>query len=200
MKYLVNKILKRKLLSLMFFIVLISLIFSFIFINILSNDNKDIIRISVNNFMNSIYTNKIVYKDIFFKGFTTNLILYLFIWFLGISIIGIPILLIILFISTFITSFTFLSIIYTFKVYGILLGSIYIIPHLLNFFFYFILIYYSLSFSKTLFNYFFRKKECNRRVLVRRYVKLLLFSFIFIFFTSIIETFFVPFLIKLIKL
>ena len=200
MKYLVNKILKRKLLSLMFFIVLISLIFSFIFINILSNDIKDIIRISVNNFMNSIYTNKIVYKDIFFKGFTTNLILYLFIWFLGISIIGIPILLIILFISTFITSFTFLSIIYTFKVYGILLGSIYIIPHLLNFFFYFILIYYSLSFSKTLFNYFFRKKECNRRVLVRRYVKLLLFSFIFIFFTSIIETFFVPFLIKLIKL
>ena len=200
MKYLVNKILKRKLLSLMFFIVLISLIFSFIFINILSNDNKDIIRISVNNFMNSIYTNKIVYKDIFFKGFTTNLILYLFIWFLGISIIGIPILLIILFISTFITSFTFLSIIYTFKVYGILLGSIYIIPHLLNFFFYFILIYYSLSFSKTLFNYFFRKKECNRRVLVRRYVKLLLFSFIFIFFTSIIETFFVPFLIKFIKL
>ena len=200
MKYLVNKILKRKLLSLMFFIVLISLIFSFIFINILSNDNKDIIRISVNNYMNSIYTNKIVYKDIFFKGFTTNLILYLFIWFLGISIIGIPILLIILFISTFITSFTFLSIIYTFKVYGILLGSIYIIPHLLNFFFYFILIYYSLSFSKTLFNYFFRKKECNRRVLVRRYVKLLLFSFIFIFFTSIIETFFVPFLIKLIKL
>lgn len=200
MKYLVNKILKRKLLSLMFFIVLISLIFSFIFINILSNDNKDIIRISVNNFMNSIYTNKIVYKDIFFKGFTTNLILYLFIWFLGISIIGIPILLIILFISTFITSFTFFSIIYTFKVYGILLGSIYIIPHLLNFFFYFILIYYSLSFSKTLFNYFFRKKECNRRVLVRRYVKLLLFSFIFIFFTSIIETFFVPFLIKLIKL
>lgn len=200
MKYLVNKILKRKLLSLMFFIVLISLIFSFIFINILSNDNKDIIRISVNNFMNSIYTNKIIYKDIFFKGFTTNLILYLFIWFLGISIIGIPILLIILFISTFITSFTFFSIIYTFKVYGILLGSIYIIPHLLNFFFYFILIYYSLSFSKTLFNYFFRKKECNRRVLVRRYVKLLLFSFIFIFFTSIIETFFVPFLIKLIKL
>ena len=200
MKYLVNKILKRKLLSLMFFIVLISLIFSFIFINILSNDNKDIIRISVNNFMNSIYTNKIIYKDIFFKGFTTNLILYLFIWFLGISIIGIPILLIILFISTFITSFTFFSIIYTFKVYGILLGSIYIIPHLLNFFFYFILIYYSLSFSKTLFNYFFRKKECNRIVLVRRYVKLLLFSFIFIFFTSIIETFFVPFLIKLIKL
>ena len=200
MKYLVNKILKRKLLSLMFFIVLISLIFSFIFINILSNDNKDIIRISVNNFMNSIYTNKIIYKDIFFKGFTTNLILYLFIWFLGISIIGIPILLIILFISTFITSFTFFSIIYTFKVYGILLGSIYIIPHLLNFFFYFILIYYSLSFSKTLFNYFFRKKECNRSVLVRRYVKLLLFSFIFIFFTSIIETFFVPFLIKLIKL
>lgn len=200
MKYLINKICKRKLFSLMLFIVLISLLLSIIYISILSNDNKEMISISVNEFMNSIYNNKIIYKDIFLKGFISNLVLYLFIWFLGISIIGIPILLIMLFISTFITSFTFLSIIYTFKVYGILLSIIYIIPHLFNLFFTFILIYYSLSFSKNLFDYFFRKRECNRRVIVKRYIKLLFISFIIIFFTSIIETFLVPFLISLIKL
>ena len=198
MKQLINKFKTRKIFSLMSIITFVSIVLGILFISILSKENKELITSSVTNFFNAIKNNELNYNDILLKSLTNNLLLNIIIWILGISIIGIPIVLIILFIKSFILSFTFTSILYTYKFNGILSAIIYTLPHILNLFFSFILIYYSLSFSKTLFNYLFRKKECNRKILVTRYLKILIISIILFICTSLMETYLIPFLIRLI--
>lgn len=198
MKQLINKFKTRKIFSLMSIITLVSIVLGVLFISILSKENKELVTSSVTSFFNAIKNNEFNYNDVLLKSLTNNLLLNIIIWILGISIIGIPIVLIILFIKSFILSFTFTSILYTYKFNGILSAIIYTLPHILNLFFSFILIYYSLSFSKTLFNYLFRKKECNRKTLVTRYLKILIISIILFICTSLMETYLIPFLIRLI--
>ena len=197
MKELFRKIMSRKLLSIISIISIICFILGFLFISVLSIDNKLLITSSVTSFFNEIYNKEIMYNDILIKSLSSNLLLNIFIWLLGISIIGIPIVIFILGIKVFVCSFTFTSIIYTYKFNGILKAIIYIFPHLINLFLMFILVYYSISFSITLFNYLFRKKECNRMVLVKRYIKILGISIICLMVSSFIEVFVVPFLINI---
>ncbi len=198
MKKLIAKIKTKKILSLMSLITLISLILGILLISILSKENKDLVTKSVTSFFNAIENKELNYNIILFKSLTNNLLLNIIIWLLGISIIGIPLVLIILSIKSFILSFTFTSIIYTYKFKGIISATIYIIPHILNIFVTFILIYYSISFSITLFNYLFRKKECNRKALVTHYIKLLVVALIIFTATAIIETYLIPLLIRII--
>lgn len=198
MKQLIEKIKTRKLLSIMTLIAIISTILGILIISILSQENKDLITTTVANFFNAIKKNQINYNDILFKSMSNNLILDIIVWLLGISIIGIPIILVILSFKSLIFSFTFTSILYTYRFKGIIYAIIYIIPHALNLFIIFVLAYYSLSFSYTLFNYLFRKKECNRKILVKRYLKLLVLSIVLLIITALLETYLIPFLLRVI--
>ena len=160
-------------------------------------DNKELITSNVIDFFSAIKSNNLNYNQILVKSLTNNLLLNIIIWLLGISIIGIPIVIILLFIKSFILSFTFTSIIYTYKYKGIISAIIYVIPHIINLLLSFVLIYYSITFSKSLFNYLFKKKECNRKELVNRYLKLLVISTFLFIISSIIETYIIPILIRL---
>lgn len=197
MKQLIVKIKARKILSIMTIITIISLILGTLFISILSKDNKELITSNVIDFFSAIKSNNLNYNQILVKSLTNNLLLNIIIWLLGISIIGIPIVIILLFIKSFILSFTFTSIIYTYKYKGIVSAIIYVIPHIINLLLSFVLIYYSITFSKSLFNYLFKKKECNRKELVNRYLKLLVISTFLFIISSIIETYIIPILIRL---
>lgn len=197
MKQLIAKIKARKILSIMTIITIISLILGTLFISILSKDNKELITSNVIDFFSAIKSNNLNYNQILVKSLTNNLLLNIIIWLLGISIIGIPIVIILLFIKSFILSFTFTSIIYTYKYKGIISAIIYVIPHIINLLLSFVLIYYSITFSKSLFNYLFKKKECNRKELVNRYLKLLVISTFLFIISSIIETYIIPILIRL---
>ena len=197
MKQLIAKIKTRKILSIMTIITIISLILGTLFISILSKDNKELITSNVIDFFSAIKSNNLNYNQILVKSLTNNLLLNIIIWLLGISIIGIPIVIILLFIKSFILSFTFTSIIYTYKYKGIISAIIYVIPHIINLLLSFVLIYYSITFSKSLFNYLFKKKECNRKELVNRYFKLLVISTFLFIISSIIETYIIPILIRL---
>lgn len=197
MKQLIAKIKARKILSIMTIITIISLILGTLFISILSKDNKELITSNVIDFFTAIKSNNLNYNQILVKSLTNNLLLNIIIWLLGISIIGIPIVIILLFIKSFILSFTFTSIIYTYKYKGIISAIIYVIPHIINLLLSFVLIYYSITFSKSLFNYLFKKKECNRKELVNRYLKLLTISTFLFIISSIIETYIIPILIRL---
>lgn len=197
MKQLTAKIKTRKILSIMTIITIISLILGTLFISILSKDNKELITSNVIDFFSAIKSNNLNYNQILVKSLTNNLLLNIIIWLLGISIIGIPIVIILLFIKSFILSFTFTSIIYTYKYKGIISAIIYVIPHIINLLLSFVLIYYSITFSKSLFNYLFKKKECNRKELVNRYLKLLVISTFLFIISSIIETYIIPILIRL---
>lgn len=196
MKNKLKNISKNKTLTILIIITIISALLGIFYLTVLNDTTKEIITTSINNYLNTIKTNEIKYFELLTKSLSSNLILLTIIWLLGISLIGTPIILILLGFKTFSLSFTFTSIIYNFKIKGIILSSIYIIPHLINLFIIFFLSYYSINFSIMLFNNLFRKKDYNKNLIVKRYIKILIISLTIIMISSLIEIFIIPYLIK----
>lgn len=197
MKELVKKLKEKKLFIIIFVVTVISFIIGILLISILSGNNKSLIVKSLNNFFISIKENKLNQSALLYKTLTNNIIINLIIWILGISIIGIPIVISILSFKSLTFGFTISSLIYTYKFNGIIKSIIYIIPNLINLFIIFVLSYYSISFSLMLFNYLFRKKEYNKRIIVNRYLKLLLISLLLLILTAVLESFVIPKLFNL---
>ena len=192
-----KKISKNKLLLFLIIITIISILLGIFFIAVISNDNQELIKSTINSYFLDINENKIKYFKNLLSIFTSNLFLILFIWIMGISIIGIIISLILLIYKSFLIGFSFTSILYTYGFKGLISGVIYIFPEIINLFIVFILTYYSISFSILLFNYLFKKKEYNR-IFVRRYLKLLVISSLIIIFSTLISTFVIPNLLRII--
>ncbi len=199
MKKLLSKYRKNKLLMSLIIILILTLIAGTLYLSILSSENKELVTNSITTFFTSLNT-KLDTKNILFKTLSNNLLTISLVWLLGFSIIGIPLVLLILIFKSFTTFFTFVSIIYTYKYIGIIKALIYIIPYLLNLFMLFILTYYSLSFSIMLFNYLFKKKDYNRSLIIKRYLKLLIISILFMVVTAVIETYVIPTIFKFITL
>lgn len=193
----IMKDIKRDIIFRILFIVLIlGIIFGLLFISIVSDSNKNIIKDSVNNYF--IYYNefKLEYLKIFFDGFISNIIVILFLWIIGLSVVGSFINIFILLYKSFLCGFSFVSIVYTFGVSGLFKGSVFIISEFLNLLILFLLVYYSLSFSIILFNYLFKKKEFNRNIVVVRYSKILGFCFVLCIINNLINTFLISNIIK----
>lgn len=197
MKELFKKLKTKKLFILVFAITLLCFIAGMLLISMLSKSNKELIINSLNNFYTSLKENKISSSNLLYKTMTSNLILNIIIWVLGISIIGIPIVIFILGFKSLSLGFTISSLIYTYKFNGLLKAIIYLIPNIINIFIVFILVYYSISFSINLFNYLFRKIEFNKRVIVKRYLKLLIVAILLSILTSVTESFILPKLFNL---
>lgn len=197
MKELLKKLKTKKLFILVFAITLLCFIAGILLISMLSKSNKELIINSLNNFYTSLKENKISSTNLLYKTMTSNLILNIIIWVLGISIIGIPIVIFILGFKSLSLGFTISSLIYTYKFNGLLKAIIYLIPNIINIFIVFVLVYYSISFSINLFNYLFRKIEFNKRVIVKRYLKLLIVAILLSILTSVTESFILPKLFNL---
>lgn len=187
---------KRKTLFILTIITIISLILGMLFLSILSTDNKELIKDSINNYFKCLNTENINYLKGFTSNISTNLVINIFIWIVGISIVGILLVSLVLIFKSFLLGFSFISIIYTYGFKGAVVSTIYIIPEIINLFIIFLLVYYSISFSIILFNYLFRKKEFTRSIVVKRYIKLLLFTVIVTIINSLISVFIVPGILK----
>ena len=183
MKELLKKLKTKKVFIIIFIVTLLAFIIGILLVSIESKDNKELITTSLTTFFNNIKENKLNTQTLLYKSITNNLIINIIVWLLGISIIGLPIVLIIL---------GFKSILYTYKLNGLIKVIIYIIPNIINLFVLFVLTYYSINFSLMLFNYLFRKKEYNKKLIVNRYLKLLILSLLISILTSVIETFILP--------
>ena len=183
---------KRKLLVILLFITIISFILGSLFISVLSDNNQVLVKESIINYFNGIKTGDFTYLKSLYSILSSNLIMGLFIWIMGISIIGILLVVLLLIYYSFITGFSLVSILYTYGFKGILVSIIYMIPEVINLFVLFVLSYYSISFSILLFNYLFRKKDINRKVVVTRYLKYLIISLGIFIITSFISVFVIP--------
>lgn len=197
MKKIINKLKEKKQFILIFLICVVAFIIGVLLPSILNEENRKIIETSLNSFFDTIKNNQLKTSELLFKTLTSNIIIDLILWLLGISIIGIPIVIILLGYKSLSLGFTISSIISTYKLNGVIKALIYIVPNIINLFIFFVISYYSISFSLMLFNYLFRKKEYNKRVIVNRYLKLLVISIIILIFSSVIETYVVPKLFSL---
>ncbi len=194
MNELVNKTKKNKIFIIISLLTIIAFILGILYISIISKENQKLVVDSITNF----FTNKgLDIKSLIFKTLTTNMINCLLIWLLGISIIGIPFVLILLIYNSFVLGFTISSLIYTLKIKNIFKIFIFIIPNIINIFIIFILVYYSISFNIMLFNYLFKKKEYNRKIIVNRYLKILILAIIVFIISTFLEAYLIPHILKL---
>ena len=177
---------------------LISIILGILYIAIISKSNKELINTTLNSFFTQIDKNNINYTSSFINSFLSYTLSGLFIWILGISVIGIPIILIFLFYKSFILGFSISSLIYFYKLKGIIAAIIYIIPLLFSLLVFIILSFFSIRFSKKLIKVIFYKQDYTFRSLTRKYFKVLLIGEICLMACSLIETFLIPELLKLV--
>ena len=177
---------------------LISIILGILYIAIISKSNKELINTTLNSFFTQIDKNNINYTSSFINSFLSYTLSGLFIWILGISVIGIPIILIFLFYKSFILGFSISSLIYFYKLKGIIAAIIYIIPLLFSLLVFIILSFFSIRYSKKLIKVIFYKQDYTFRSLTRKYLKVLIIGEICLIICSLIETFLIPELLKLV--
>ena len=187
--------------TLLFFTILliIGIIAGSIFMAILSETDKKLVTDYFNNYISNIENNKLNYLESIKNGLFNNLLYIIIIWILGISIIGIPIVTIMFFIKSFTLGFSIASIVFNYKLKGCLLNFINIFPHqMIYFLIYMLITTYSIFFSLKMINSIINKKNMDFKIIMNKYVKILLISVIAITIGIIIETFITPLLIKII--
>lgn len=190
-----RKINKNKLLIKLLIISIISIILGLLYIAILNSSNKQLIGNNLETFFTSL--NKLNYTKAFINCIISNLLYVILIWILGISIIGVFLIIFIVVLKSFSLGFTISSIIYFYKLKGILLACIYMIPLIINLFIIIVISYYGILFSKNLNKLLFLKKEISFRNVIKNYIKILLIVIIGILISSILEIYIVPVILKL---
>lgn len=195
MKIKKNKV--RKLLFVLLLFLLLSFIFGILFVGLLSDESKKLIVDSVSVYFNNVNSIKGDNFKLVLELFLGDFLLYLFVWIMGISVLGVVFSLLVFTIKAFLAGFLFCSVIYTYGVKGILLAFIYMIPHFISLFICLMICYYAISFSLYLYKYVFRKCEFNIGNIMTRYLRLALISFGGIFINSLINVFIINNLLKL---
>ena len=137
----IDMVRKRKLLIILFLIMIISFIVGCLFISILSDNNQELVKDSINSYFEGVSKGSFTYLKSLYSMMTSNLILTIFTWIMGISIIGVLLVSLILIYKSFIVGLSFTSILYTYGFKGVLVAGIYIIPEIINLFVTFLVVY-----------------------------------------------------------
>lgn len=195
-----NSIIKqKKLYRIIITLMIFGIISGILFIFFISKESKTKALVSIKNFFDLMNTSTGVnYGKSLLNTLVNNIGYVLLIWLLGISIIGLPITIILAFMKSFIVGFSISSIISCYKAKGILGAFLYVFPHqIIILFIYLLLSFYSISFSIKLFKSLFLKQTINFRVVMQKYIKILLISLIGIIIVSLYEVFISTYFIKL---
>ena len=178
---------------------IIGIVVGIIFSNILSNADEKLVYDKLTNYFVNIKDGaSINYLETFFNSIKNNVITLLIVWILGLSIIGLLVNVFILFFKNFILGFSIGSIINIYLYKGILLSIVYIFPHeIFNIIILLLLIYYANNCSVNLFRLLFLKKEVKFNEIMKRYFKIFGLCLGGYLISSIVETFFSPFFIKI---
>lgn len=195
-----NSIIKqKKLYRIIITLMIFGIISGILFIFFISKESKTKALVSIKNFFDLMNTSTgINYGKSLLNTLVNNIGYVLLIWLLGISIIGLPITIVLAFMKSFIIGFSISSIISCYKAKGILGAFLYVFPHqIIILFIYLLLSFYSISFSIKLFKSLFLKQTINFRVVMQKYIKILLISLIGIIIVSLYEVFISTYFIKL---
>ena len=183
---------KNKLLKILIILTIIIVIISIYLSATLDKTTKEEITNNIIVLKNTIKTSKITNLSTLIKSFSNNLITASIIWLLGISIIGIPIVLGIYLFKVLLLTLEIIFFIINIKYTNIFFIFIYLLPSILNILIYFILIYYSINYSLILIKVLFFKKDYKLKQITKRYIKILLLILLSIFITNLIEILLIP--------
>lgn len=179
-------------------IVIIGFISGIICSNILSyNDQKEITEIVKTYFINLKNGEEINYFNNFLNNTLVNYFYMILLFIFSLSIIGIILNIFILYFKSFILGFSIGIIINIYSFKGIIFGILYLFPHqIINLIIYILLSFYGILLSIRLFKSLFMHKNFNSKEFMKKYFKVLAFSFIVLLISSLYETFFYDFIMK----
>lgn len=179
-------------------VVVIGIIIGIIFSNIISDNDQLIVEEKLTTYFTNIKNKQSInYLSNFLNSFLNNMTFLIIIWALGLSIIGLLLNNFVLFFKSFILGFGIGSIINIYLYKGIIGSILYIFPHcFINMFVFIILVYFANNFSLKLFKMLFLKKDFKFNDIMRKYLKILLYAFIMLLISSLLETFLSPIIVK----
>ena len=198
-----NNILKQKKLYLFLIGLMVTgLIAGILFWFVISKEDKLLVTKNLTDFFSCIKEgNSINYRASLLNSVVTLLIYVVLIWLLGISIIGLPIILVMMAIKSFIVGFSIVGIISSYGLKGIVGAFVYVFPHQIVFLLLLILLgFYASAFCIKLFKYLFLKQMINFKEAMRKYLKILGISCLSVLVISVFETFISTYFIKLFTL
>ena len=189
----------KKLSYVLIIITVVGLISGMIFTFILKEADYNKVTESLNMFIDGVINDSLNYSLSLKSNLITNIIYVFIIWSLGISFIGIPIILSLYFIKVFSIGFTISSIMLNYGLRGLIYSFVYIFPHnILNIFIFVFLALYSVVYSFRLSNSFFKKESIDFKPILNKHKYVLLISLLGIIITSLYSTYIVPYILKIV--
>lgn len=187
------KIIKSKI----FKILVVSLVIGFIIgiISFIFIDKKEISS-SIINYINLIKNNDFNHINGFITSTLSNLKYSSIIWISGIIFFCSVIIPLIIIYRGISLSLTICTIIYTYKLKGLLYALIIVFPSILNEAILLFLSYYSISFSIKCFNTIKNNKDINLRLFIKNYFYIFLILSLFLTISSVIEIYLCSNIIK----
>lgn len=188
----------KKIFVFLFVLMLMGIIAGSIFTTILNSSDKELVINHLNEFIDNINNNKLDYLFALKNNLITNISYVILIWLLGISVIGLPIIIIMFFTKCFILGFSVGAVLTTFKLKGILVSLVYVFPgQVISLLFLLLLMMYSMSFTFKMIYAILKKKSIDFKLIMNKYFKILLIVLGTIILMSLYDTYLMPRLIKL---
>lgn len=171
-----------------------------IYANIISINDKNLVIDKIKVFIDNINHNSLNTLLIFKNSIGINISYLIIIWLLGMSLIGIVVNILLLFMKGFIFGFSIASFIITYGIKGIALSFIYLVfGQLLNIIYILLLSIYSLIFSSKLIQIIIKRQPTEKiSPFLKNYFLILIICIVISLISSVSETFLLPALIKLI--
>lgn len=194
-----KKIIKydKKIMTFLNVIAIIGIIAGSIFMIVLSKNDKDVVLNSIKDFFDKLINNKFNFIGTLKNTLISNLLFSFIIWVIGISVVGVLIVIFIIFYKSFALGFTISSIIYAYSIKGTLLALIYVFPHMvINLLILLYLSSYSIKLSIILIKSILKKDNLNFKSFINNYSKIFLVSIVFLIITSLYESFIAPIILR----
>ncbi len=194
-----KKIIKydKKIMTFLNVIAIVGIIAGSIFMIVLSKNDKDVVLNSIKDFFDKLTNNKFNFIGTLKNTALSNLLFSFIIWVIGISVVGVLIVIFIIFYKSFTLGFTISSIIYTYSIKGTLLALIYVFPHMvINLLILLYLSSYSIKLSIILIKSILKKDNLNFKSFINNYSKVFLISIVFLIITSLYESFIAPIILR----
>lgn len=180
-------------------IIVLGIISGSIFLMLASTTDKTAVITQIKTFMTNINNNSIDNGLALRNSLIINYLFVGLIWILGLSIIGVLVNIFLTFIKGFLVGFSISSLFLTYGYKGFLASLLYTFPtQIINIFVVSILSIYSIMFSKNLLQIISSKTNTNNRLMLKKYIVILIISIILSFISSLLEVYLFPNILKLV--
>lgn len=180
-------------------IIILGIISGSIFLMLASTTDKTAVITQIKTFMTNINNNSIDNGLALRNSLIINYLFVGLIWILGLSIIGVLVNIFLTFIKGFLVGFSISSLFLTYSYKGVLASLLYTFPaQIINIFVVSILSIYSIMFSKNLLQIISSKTNTNNRLILKKYIVILIISIILSFISSLLEVYLFPNILKLV--